>query len=281
MSGFSPEWLALREPADHRSRCTDVADAVRRTFARHASMRVVDLGCGTGSNLRATSALLPVRQIWTLVDYDARLLAAARTSLTAWADRARATDDVLHLEKADRRLEVHFRQADANKDLDGALGPEGTPAADLVTASAFFDLCSRDYMDRFALAVARRKARFYTVLTYNGEQGWTPPHAADAELTAAFHHHQTSDKGFGPAAGPMAARALAEAFRAAGYGVREGDSPWILGASEQRLVTELATGFAAAVEETGEVPVTTVKAWRAVTRTGARVGHTDTLAEPA
>jgi len=40
-------------------------------------------------------------------------------------------------------------------------------------------------------------------------------------------------------------------------------------------------GFADAVAETGQVDDKTLAAWRAVARTGAFVGHTDTLALPA
>ena len=78
MSGFSAEWLALREPADHASRNRSVAGGLAGYFGNRDSVVVVDLGCGTGSNLRATSQLLPDRQSWTLVDYDLDLLAAAR-----------------------------------------------------------------------------------------------------------------------------------------------------------------------------------------------------------
>ena len=68
MSGFSPDWLALREPVDHRSR--DAATAARLTehFAGRQTVSVVDLGCGAGSNIRATYRLLPSAQAWTLVD---------------------------------------------------------------------------------------------------------------------------------------------------------------------------------------------------------------------
>lgn len=280
MSGFSPEWLGLREPVDHRSRASVVADKVRVAFGGRNQVTVVDLGCGTGSNLRATSELLPPLQSWTLVDYDPYLLSAARETLGRWADRATTDGERLILHKGTRRLDVAFRQVDLNKDLALALDGDPRQACDLVTASAFFDLCSTHFMERFARAIAQRRAHFYTVLTYNGEQSWAPPHTADAEMTAAFHDHQRSDKGFGRAAGPDAARDLANALRAAGYGIQEGDSAWILGPSEQRLVDELAKGFAGAVEETGRVQAATLSGWRDVHRTGARVGHTDTFAEP-
>ena len=53
MSGFSAEWLALREPYDRRARNADVLDAVRRHFAGQTAIAVVDLACGTGSTVRA------------------------------------------------------------------------------------------------------------------------------------------------------------------------------------------------------------------------------------
>ena len=276
MSGFSPEWLALREPVDHRSRNAGLARQVAETFAAKPNVEVVDLGCGTGSNIRATYALLPPEQSWTLVDYDARLLAAARERLSTWAEKSTVAGDGLALVKSGKRLTVRFRQADLTRDLDGALGSR----PDLVTASALFDLASASFIETFAKAVAERKATFYTVLTYNGVQTWTPPHAADAAMADAFHAHQMTDKGFGRAAGPDAPQALAKAFRAASYAVDEGDSPWLLGAADAALVRDLATGFACAVEETGKVDKDTLADWRGIARTGSVVGHTDTLALP-
>lgn len=276
MSGFSPEWLALREGVDHRSRDPRLADRLGRFFAGRADVRVIDLGCGTGSNIRATSALLGAQQSWTLVDYDARLLSAARAALTAWADAAKEHGDALVLQKGGRTLYVRFREADLNRDLEAALGD----APDLVTASALFDLCSPAFLDELARAVAKRRSGFYTVLTYNGVQSWTPTHSADAAMAAAFHAHQKTDKGFGVSSGPDAPAVLAAAFTRAGYNVEEGDSPWVLGPADQGLIDELATGFAGAVAETGALSAGALDDWRAIRRTGAVVGHTDTLALP-
>ncbi len=276
MSGFSPEWLALREPSDHRSRDGLLAMALADVLQPKPLVRVIDLGCGTGSNIRATYAALGREQHWTLVDYDPRLLAAARATLSTWADSVAADGERLVLKKSGKTLVVGFREANLVTSLDAALGRE----MDLVTASALFDLCSEAFIGRFAKAVAERRAVFYTVLTYNGVQTWTPKHTADAAMANAFHAHQATDKGFGLSAGPKAPAALAAAFKACGYSVREADSPWLLSRSDQVLVDALVPGFAGAVAETGLVPEAVTDAWLSVKRHGAEVGHTDTLALP-
>src|SRR5262245_2224663 len=276
MSGFSAQWLDLREPVDHRSRNVELGHRLARHFEGWRPITIVDLGCGTGSNLRATAPLLGPDQYWTLVDYDQALLDAAGERLAAWADGADKKDDRLILFKGAKRLTVEFRRADIAGDLDTALGAN----ANLVTASAFFDLVSADFIARFAAAVAKRKAAFFTVLTYDGDQRWTPEHDADAAMAEAFHAHQARDKGFGAAAGPNAPDVLGEAFTGAGYTIEEADSAWRLGESDAALVADLARGFAEAVRETGQVDAQTVADWSAIARTGAVVGHTDTLALP-
>ncbi|WP_246659842.1 MULTISPECIES: hypothetical protein [Methylosinus] len=88
MSGFSAEWLDLRESADHAARNPALRESVARAFADRESLTIVDLACGAGSNLRGLAEHLPARQKWLLVDHDPALLAAARARLAAWADVA-------------------------------------------------------------------------------------------------------------------------------------------------------------------------------------------------
>ena len=275
---FSPEWLALREPADHAARSSTLLAAVAHHFAGRNAVSVVDLGCGAGSNLRGTYAALPARQDWRLVDYDPHLLAAARERLAAWADAARDDGDRLVLDKDGRTITVAFHGADLNA------GPaEALPAdADLVTAAALFDLVSPAWIDTFVAILAARRLPLYTVLTYDGTERWDPPHAADAAMLAAFHAHQATDKGFGPAAGPRAAELMVGAFAATGYEVRRAPSPWRLDARFASLARELAAGFAGAVRETGRVPEADVAAWLASRLAGAacEVGHEDLFAVP-
>lgn len=276
MSGFSPDWLALREPADVRARDPELLAALARHLANRSALDVIDLGCGTGANIRSTAPALGSGQRWTLVDYDPTLLAAARQTLRAWADESAEEGASLILKKDGLDISVSFRQADLMQDIEAVVA--GKP--DLVTASALFDLCSADFIARAARAVAAQGAAFYTVLTYDGEQGWSPQHRADVEMAAAFNAHQQIDKGFGSAAGPAAPAALALAFREHGYNVLEASTPWRLSDSDQGLVDALADGFAGAVAEIGRVSPDVIADWLHVRRNGCIVGHTDTLALP-
>ena len=82
---FSADWLALREPADHAARNPDLAARLGAWMARPGARRVLDIGCGSGSTVRALTSHLPDGVRWTLLDHDAALLEAARARLLDWA----------------------------------------------------------------------------------------------------------------------------------------------------------------------------------------------------
>jgi SAM-dependent methyltransferase len=276
---FSPEWLALREPADHAARNPQLLSAVGGHFAGRSSLHVLDLGCGAGSNLRGSYDALPDRQHWTLVDLDESLLAATRERLKGWADSSQERGEELVLTKGGKTVSVDTRQADLAKDLEWVLGWQ----PDLVTAAALFDLASKRWIERFVAALTSLRLPLYTVLTYDGRETWHPPHPADGKMLAAFRHHQRGDKGFGPAAGPDATDILAEAFRKSGFAVSTGDSTWRLEEGEQAaLIEALASGASDAVLETGQVNPAAVEDWRQARRQAQRaaIGHHDLWARP-
>jgi hypothetical protein len=277
---FSAEWLAMREPADHAAVNPEVRAALTARYAGQGSIRVVDLGCGAGSNLRGTWSALPANQHWTLVDYDPKLLAAARMRLADWADQSTPEGDDLRLVKGGKRLTVSFREADLSTGDYTAV----TTGADLVTAAALFDLVSIQGIEKLAETITVQGAAFYTVLTYDGHTRWSPPHRADATMRDAFNAHQKTDKGFGTAAGPGGTSALAKAFYARGYRVLRGTSPWVVDQRYGRLRQELDTGFANAVRETGKIASNNIEAWLAH-RVASEdrvsiIGHEDLLAVP-
>lgn len=279
MSGFSSDWLALREPADNDARDAELLDLVAQRYEGRDGVRVLDLGCGTGSNLRATWNVLPDWQHWTLVDHDERLLDAARDALTRWADGAEVFGEELLLTKGKRHISVDLRKADLTTDLDKLLGWK----PDFVTASALFDLVSLHWLDTFVGALAKRKLPLYTVLTYDGREDWQPVHASDVAMLTAFNTHQRRDKGFGASVGPDATDELARLFKKRGYTVETAESPWQLGDRQRPLVAALTTGIADAVRDLGTVPEAEIEAWLAAKAraTSCRIGHLDLWAVPA
>lgn len=290
MTGFSAQWLALREPADHRARNTGLLTQVLQYFAgtqpglgasSEFPFRITDLGCGSGSNLRALAASFPEYQQWTLIDYDAELLKAAKETLQAWADHTEkeAADTPslakLKLFKNGKQLEVSFVQEDLAKNIEDVLAK----TTDLITAAAFFDLVSSDWLVRFCQSL---HTPLYTVLTYDGKEKWLPEHYADEMVLDAFHAHQAGDKGFGLSAGPAAIGVLQAQLTARGFDVQLGESPWQLGPQDQELMRALASGSASAVAETTKVAATALTDWL-TSRLKAHhceIGHWDIFAKP-
>ena len=260
MTGFSAGWLALRAGADARARDQGLAARLGVHFAGHRGLRVLDLGAGTGANLRATAGLIDAPQHWLLADNDAALLARAEPA---------------------GNITVERRQIDLAGDLSGLFGPAPDPAPDLVTASAFFDLCGADWIDRLVALAAGCGAAFYTVLTYDGREEWNPPDPLDAAVLAAFHTDQRRDKGLGAALGPDAHSHLADRLRGHGYRVFEGSSDWQLQQpDDSALIAALAEGSAAAVA--GVLGAERANEWLAARIATQRVtiGHRDLLALP-
>jgi hypothetical protein len=279
MSGFAPDWLRLREGADHRARDRGLLDKLAQHFAGRETVTVFDLGAGLGSNLRATAPFLPAMQRWVLVDHDPALLTAACEAVAAWADWSQPAADGLEARKGERAIHVELKRADLAADP----APWGATKPDLVTAAALFDLVSAMWIARFVSALVLTRLPFYTALTHDGATAWTPPHPANAAMRSAFEQHFGGDKGFGPAAGGNATRLLADALLVSGYEVARAQSPWRLGADDAALIAALADGWAEAVAETGEVPAIVIEDWLAACRrveVTCTVGHEDLLALP-
>ncbi len=256
MSGFEADWLALRAGADARARDKGLAARLGAHLEGRSAVRVLDLGAGTGANLRATAALIEAPQHWVLADDDAALLARAEPSANTTIER---------------------REVDLAAELSSLFDP----APDLVTASAFLDLCGADWTGRLVALAAACGAALYTVLTYDGREQWRSPHALDAEVLAAFHGDQRRDKGLGPALGPDAHANLSASLRGHGYRVFEAVSDWKLAPpGDAALIAALADATATAVEDA--IGAHRIGDWKTARRAARRVtiGHRDLLALP-
>jgi SAM-dependent methyltransferase len=266
MSGFSADWLTLREPYDTAARNGDVLAAVVTAMSRQSSIRVADLACGTGSTLRAIAPQLAARQHWRLADNDLGLLGkAAATALPVGCA-------------------VTPMPVDLARDLEAALdGP-----LDLVTTSALLDLVSADWLERLVVEIGARRLPFYAALSYDGRIAFDPPAPLDGELVGAVNLHQHGDKGFGPALGPDAAEAAIARFTAIGYRITQGPSDWRFGPADAVIQDALLRGWTSAAQEARPLRAAAFSTWLdgrrgllAAGRSAATVGHIDFFAVPA
>ena len=282
-NAFSPDWLALREAADHRSRAGALVDRLRAEWRARGWTRVVDLGSGTGSNLRYLAPRLPGPQQWTLIadliprrgpDHDADLLARADAAGTAAEVRR-----------------VHGDLAEA--------GLTEVGQADLVTCSALLDLVTKDWLDRLARACRAAGSGAYLALTYDGVMRWSaagrggdgPGEAGDpddAAIRDAVNAHQRRDRGPATALGPAAAAAAEALFRTVGYRTWRLPSPWRLGPGDRALALALIDGWEHAALDLSPPPARArrIRGWArrrrqtAAGRFELTVGHQDLLALP-
>jgi hypothetical protein len=305
--GFAVDWLALREPADHDARATG---AIERSLPPRARWRGLDLGGGTGSNLRYLMPRLGADQDWLLVDHDPRLLAAVPDCFARWsaafgyacrtgADASRATPGSVAVAGPGWSARVRCRRADlATIVVAGAPPLTGSALPldrgfDLVTAAALLDLVSEDWLARLIAWCAAQRVAWLFALTYDGRIEWRPPLADDGAVAAAFDRDQRRDKGFGPALGPAAVDALRRFAGAAGYRVASVAADWRLApdramaadatAREATLIQDrLAIDFAAVAARTAQLSPARIETWlqarRAMVAAGQSslvVGHHD------
>lgn len=264
MSGFSADWLALREPADHRARSGQLREALAAFCRKRGSARLMDIGCGTGSNLRYLAGVLEAGQAWTLLDHDPVLLEVAAASAAGrWPMRT----DCRGLQTLDA---ADFGQVDA------------------VTGAALLDVLDAGQLDQLVAGCTQAQCAALFALSVTGRVRLAPSDPIDADIESAFNDHQRRASNGVPLLGPDAADAAAVAFGRRGYNVMRVDSPWRLGADDAALASEWLHGWVgAASEQRPERAGDFARALEARLAQAGRgeltveVGHADLLAMPS
>ena len=294
MSGFSVDWLGLREAFDHQARLEATEAFALPVLAQQwreanadAGLCVVDLACGTGSNLRALAPRLGPGQRWRLVDHDPALLAAVPAALARWAEAKGyacrgSGDGAIGIDGPGFSAEVTLDALDLAHDLHRLALAD----THLVTASALLDLASAAWLEALVRHVCDAQAAMLFALSVDGRVAWTPADPSDAAIDRLFAAHQRRDKGFGAALGAQAPAVASRLMGDAGYGVQQVPSDWVI-EGEDAMLAAMIDGMAqAAREQAAADDRPLVDAWQArrhAMRRSTRlvVGHVDLCAAPA
>lgn len=283
---FEPEWLHLREPLDEAARAVGLGWAFGRILPQHPM--IIDLGAGTGSNVRQLAMKLGRgEQDWTLIEKDRKLLAKAPGEIGRWADR----NGWEHKEQRraymitcdDMAVRVEMRSFDLAQDLADL----GLNQYDGVTAKALFDLVSQPWLDRFVKELAScGYPPLLSTLTVDGRVEFSIADADDGFVLDLFHAHMGRAKGLGgPALGPAAPAAVVRALTDVGYKVETAPADWKIGPKQIAAHLALVEGYARAATEQSPDSAARIRSWAERRRDlasemGARltVGHQDILA---
>lgn len=265
MGEFSDDWLQLRAPADARARADRLLGLLPKID------QVIDLGAGTGGNLRHLAPRLSGAQDWLCVDYDETLLALLPERTRVWAEAAGqvfAPDgDAFTLSGPDCTCTVRSRLLDLAADLDRLTLPPGA----LVTASAVLDLVSTDWLEALIAAAAKARCPLLLALIYDGRVQLDPTDdgpIGDAAVIDRVNRHQLRNKGFGPALGPLATAEAAAIARRLGFRVQQAPSDWHLAPEQTALQRALIEGWHAAALADSPQDETALADWRE-----RRLGH--------
>lgn len=290
MSAFSAQWLALREPYDRRARSAGLERRLAALLERRtdAPLQVVDLGGGTGANLRHLAARIGGAQCWRVAEHDPALIAAFAGAVADWAARegleTGAGAGGWRVAGAGFRADLQLLSVDLARG-QANLGIGGT---NLVTASALLDLVSGGWLDALLARCAAARSIVLFALSYDGRIECEPADPDDALVRDAFNAHQLRDKGFGPALGPGAAAHARRTLAALGYRVEVAASDWSLGAEDAPIARALLAGCARAASEAAPHAAGVIARWLdrrtqaiAGARAAIRVGHQDLIGWPA
>ncbi|TWU15351.1 class I SAM-dependent methyltransferase [Allorhodopirellula heiligendammensis] len=225
------DWLSIRESIDSRFRSAGLARPFMKS-AKEASL-IVDLGSGTGANFRYLSNFDHSTAQWLGIDRDRELLGIARNRLP--------------------RERIQLLEGDLAKEFGWI--PIHEKIA--ITASAFLDITSMDWLQQFADRGSR--SPILISMTAAGGPIWAPADDFDVAIELCLESHRASDHGFGPAVGANASNFLAQELTARGCDVTLATTDWCLQARDAEIIQTLIDGVCRRASST--LPEEQIERW--------------------
>lgn len=206
------DYLAAKRTVDDRALNRHVWQSFWRDLP-DGRLRALEIGCGIGTMIERIleAGVLPDAE-YTAIDLNPQFLEEGRRRLLAWAERhgqrTKAKADTLVISGKGSRLAIRFVEADANDDLQAAVGG----GWDLLLSHAVLDLLNLERLVPSLLGLLVPGGRFYFSLNFDGMTRFLPPAdpALDREIEDRYHQtmEQRRDAAGAGTAGSLAGRRL-------------------------------------------------------------------------
>lgn len=229
-----PDFLAAKYELDERSLNPIVRNVFEAALRSLVSVRILDLGCGSGSTLRRILRADSTANVdITAVDRDSSLLDIARA--TVIEDLEKRDFDIsfdisknigrIVAERHRQKITIQLQQADL-RDFQ----PDQPGRYDAVIAHALMDLLPASLMAKRIYHWLAPAGLFYASLNYDGGTTLFPQYAdltLEAAIMASYDQSMDRHLNNNPCGGAQSGRRLHTALMAAGYDVLAyGSSDW-------------------------------------------------------
>ncbi len=268
------QWLNQRFDYDSRSRNLDLEKEFLASLAELETINIIDLGSGSGANLKYLSPKIDGQQVWHLIERDKSLM-----------NHAEKTIELVKQTNQAKLRSVHKIIADfTDKDLNVFKETERR----VFLANAVFDIIPLATFLTFLDLLGSRPCNnviLYFTIHINEDLTIQPIHPLNQKYLSLFHQHMQRDQNGKRAMGPNTVREISNTLSQRGFLVKTADSSWDIKEDSSFLKSNFDFIICATRELLGPKEVGEWEEWvqfhlKAIDQGKSRlhVGHQDILA---
>jgi len=246
--GFNAGWLNERYRFDTAARNHAIEQKCMLSFKEKDTIRIADIGAGTGANVIYFLDRFPMDQAWTLIEHDSVLIDAAKTRFINFAKEHKytiqLTDEGLIIATNTNRITIDFAPISILEINTWPLIQE----MNLITAGAVFDLFSEAQFQQFAEVILKNKIAFLATLNYQG-MSFLPQDEADDFYINQYEAHMIRPQDFGVRMAMHSTNLMYQYFKEKEVVVDKGPSNWDIQKTDSKMLHFLIDYMEGAIKE--------------------------------
>lgn len=237
-TNFTIQWLKDRFPYDSVARNKRVEQSCLDYYRDRKNISLLDIGSGTGASCIYFMEKWSASQIWTLVELNPALAAASIERIEDYAAQngyvTQRGAQQLFLQKEQKFVTVNVLQK-SFLELDDFID---WGSIDLVTATAVFDLLSKEMFADFIQPLIAHKIPLLATINYE-RMIITPDDYKSDLFSELYTAHMKRPQTFGVSMGGDSAYEMYQVFRNNGLSYKAGQSHWFIHQEDELMITYL------------------------------------------